>query len=39
MKGVDDVPTPAEWAADFDDTTVHIERVVCYWSRVLKSPE
>jgi hypothetical protein len=39
IKGVDDVPAPGNWAADFEDTTVHIERVVCYWSRVLKSPE
>jgi hypothetical protein len=39
IKGVDDCPPPGEWAAAFEDTTVHIERVICYWLRVLKSPE
>jgi hypothetical protein len=39
IKGIDDVPKPGHWAPNFEDTTVHIERVVCYWSRVLKSAE
>jgi hypothetical protein len=39
VKGVNDIPLPGEWALNFEDTTVHIERVICYWSRVLKSPE
>jgi hypothetical protein len=30
---------PDEWAANFDDTIVHVERVICYWSRTLKSAE
>ncbi len=34
-----DVPTPGEWAPEFDDTEVHIERVIAYWSRSLKSAE
>lgn len=32
IKGVDDVPPPGDWALDFEDTIVHVERVVCYWS-------
>ncbi|KAF7366187.1 TY3B-TY3B protein [Mycena venus] len=39
IKGIDDVPVPGSWAENFEDTVVHIERVICYWSRVLKSPE
>nr|GAT59874.1 TY3B-TY3B protein [Mycena chlorophos] len=39
IKGFDDIPATSSWASTFDDTTVHIERVVSYWSRVLKSPE
>lgn len=27
------------WAPDFDDTMVHVEHVICYWSRTLKSAE
>jgi hypothetical protein len=34
-----DVPSPREWAEDFEDTIVHVERVICYWSHVLKSAE
>ena len=34
-----DVPPVGQWEADFDDTTVHIERVIAYWSRVLQSAE
>jgi RNase H-like domain found in reverse transcriptase len=28
-----------EWAENFEDTTVHLERVISYWSRILKSAE
>lgn len=28
-----------EWAEEFDDTVVHVERVVAYWSRMLKAAE
>ena len=35
----DDVPTTTEWAAEFEDTVVHIERVIAYWSRSLKAAE
>lgn len=38
-KECNDVPSPGTWAANFEDTTVHVERVICYWSRVLKSAE
>lgn len=38
-KDFNDVPVPGKWAADFELTVVHVERVVCYWSRVLKSAE
>jgi reverse transcriptase-like protein/integrase-like protein/chromodomain-containing protein len=39
-KGVDDdVPPVGEWASDFEDTTVYVERVIAYWSRTLKSAE
>jgi hypothetical protein len=34
-----DVPPPGEWSEDFEDTIVHVERVICYWSHVLKSAE
>ncbi len=34
-----DVPALPEWSTNFEDTIVHVERVVCYWSRVLKSAE
>jgi len=27
------------WAGGFDSTTVHIERVITYWSRILKPAE
>ena len=27
----DDVPTTTEWAAEFEDTVVHIEHVIAYW--------
>jgi hypothetical protein len=38
-KDFHDVPSPGPWASNFEDTTVHIERVISYWSRTLKSPE
>ena len=28
-----------EWASTFDDTVVHVERVIGYWSRLFKSAE
>ncbi|KAF4619214.1 hypothetical protein D9613_005608 [Agrocybe pediades] len=28
-----------EWASEFDDTQVHVERVIAYWSRSLKPAE
>ena len=34
-----DVPKVGEWANNFEDTVVHVECVVSYWSRVLKSAE
>ena len=34
-----DVPKVGEWSTNFEDTIVHVERVVSYWSRVLKSAE
>ena len=36
---VSDVPTPGSWASDFEDTVVYIERVIAYWSRILKAAE
>jgi hypothetical protein len=38
-KGEDNIPINEGWAQDFEDTTVHIERVIAYWSRTLKSAE
>ncbi|THH19755.1 hypothetical protein EUX98_g8715 [Antrodiella citrinella] len=38
-KNASDIPKPGTWADSFEDTTVHIERVIAYWSRILKSPE
>jgi hypothetical protein len=35
----DDVPGGDTWDNSFEDTTVHIERVIAYWSRILKSAE
>jgi hypothetical protein len=26
-----------EWAPSFEDTIVHVERVIAYWSQMLKS--
>ena len=33
------VPLNGNWDVDFDNTTVHVERVVAYWSRVLQAAE
>ena len=38
-KNTDDVPSPGPWAPTMDDTIVHVERVIAYWSRSLKSAE
>ena len=38
-KTTDDTPEPGPWAADVEDTTVFVERVIAYWSRSLKSAE
>ncbi len=38
-KQYDDIPPKGDWAENFEDTTVYIERVVAYWSRVLQSAE
>ncbi len=35
----DDVPNNGNWASNFEDTVVYIERVIAYWSRTLKSAE
>lgn len=32
-------PRIEEWGATFDETIVHVERVICYWSRTLKPAE
>lgn len=34
-----DVPSPGKWAERFEDTTVYVERVIAYWSRILKAAE
>ena len=34
-----DSPTNDKWGDDFDSTTVHVERVIGYWSRTFKSAE
>lgn len=38
-KELNDVPKSDSWGETFDETIVYVERVVAYWSRVLKSPE
>ena len=38
-KDKNDVPEVGTWASNFEETVVHVERVVSYWSRVLKSAE
>lgn len=39
VKDGTDVPGSNTWGETLDDTTVHIERVIAYWSRVLQSAE
>ena len=39
VKEDSDIPAKGEWAEEFEETVVHIERVVAYWSRVLQSAE
>ncbi|KZV81162.1 ribonuclease H-like protein, partial [Exidia glandulosa HHB12029] len=36
---VQDVPDVGVWAESFDDTVVHVERVIAYWSRTFKNAE
>ncbi|GJF00558.1 polyprotein [Phanerochaete sordida] len=36
---VNDTPEPGPWAASFENTVVHVERVVAYWSRTFKPAE
>ena len=31
-----DVPPSGQWGATLEETWVHIERVIAYWSRILK---
>ncbi len=38
-KDFDDVPNTGTWAESFEDTEVFIERVIAYWSRILKAAE
>jgi hypothetical protein len=35
----DDRPPKTQWAPSFEDSTVHVERVITYWSRMCKGPE
>ena len=34
-----EVKQPDEWGATLDETVVHVERVIAYWSRTFKSAE
>ena len=34
-----DLPPTDTWADKFEDTTIHLERVIAYWSRTLKPAE
>lgn len=38
-KDVREHAVPDEWANSFEATTVHVERVIAYWSRTLKPAE
>jgi hypothetical protein len=38
-KDVVELETKDVWAEEFEDTTVHVERVIAYWSRTLKPAE
>ena len=33
------LPASGTWSSDFEDTIVHVERVIAYWSRTLKPAE
>ena len=39
VKEDSDIPPRGEWSEKFEETTVNIERVIGYWSRVLQSAE
>ena len=34
-----DIPPMGQWNAEFENTVVHVERVIAYWSRVLQAAE
>ncbi len=34
-----DIPNNTGWGSTFEDTTVYVERVIAYWSRVLQTAE
>lgn len=38
-KQENEIPKQQNWAENFEDTIVHVERVISYWSRILKSAE
>ena len=38
-KRTNDVPASGAWSTDVEDTIVHVERVIAYWSRSLKKAE
>jgi hypothetical protein len=38
-KEVVELESKDEWADDFEDTTVHVERVIAYWNCTLKPVE
>ncbi|CCA76076.1 related to TY3B-TY3B protein [Serendipita indica DSM 11827] len=37
--GIETLPVTTEWAHVFEETVFYIERVIAYWSRLLKSAE
>lgn len=39
LKHIQDVLNVGNWEESFENTTVHIEIVIAYWSRTLKSAE
>jgi hypothetical protein len=39
LQGLVEQSRPDEWAAEFDDSIVHVERVIAYWSRLMKPAE
>ena len=39
VKEGSDIPPRGEWSESFEDTVVHVERVIAYWSQVLQSAE